>query len=105
MARANQPAVSLGGFSITAIGPTATHLSELRDKWNTFLRSAKGKAQLSKLRQAAREDEAQLGANDLGRLLETMSLQAEAFGDPASVTPENLASLMLLVEESGNRCC
>jgi beta-lactamase superfamily II metal-dependent hydrolase len=30
-----------------------------------------------------------------------MKLQTEAFGNPESVTPPNLASLMLLVEEGG----
>jgi hypothetical protein len=35
--------------------------------------------------------------NDL--LFAVMRLQAAAFGDPESITPPNLASLMLLVEE------
>ena len=39
------------------------------------------------------------GTGDFDRLLLSLKLQAEAFGKPESVTPENLASLMLLVEE------
>ena len=101
MVRKNQPAISLGGFAITIIGPTSAQLKVLREEWNTFLRSAKGKKQLLQIRQKARDDEGALGATDLGRLLAAMSLQAEAFGDPDSVTTPNLASLMLFVEEGG----
>lgn len=101
MVRAGQQPVTLGDFRITIIGPTAPHLKKLRDDWNTFLRSADGKKAISKIRSDAREDERQLGAGDLGRLLAVMALQAEALGDPKSVTPPNLASLTLLVEEGG----
>jgi beta-lactamase superfamily II metal-dependent hydrolase len=101
MVRAGQPPVKLGDFRITIIGPTSTQLETLRDEWNTWLRSAQGKKALKEIRARAREDEKQLGAGDLGRLLAAMALQAEAFGDPDSVTPPNLASLMLFVEEGG----
>jgi beta-lactamase superfamily II metal-dependent hydrolase len=101
MVRAGQQPIKLGDFRITIIGPTASHLKKLRDDWNTFLRSADGKKALSKIRSDAREDEKRLGAGDLGRLLAVMALQAEAFGNPKSVTPPNLASLTLLVEEGG----
>jgi beta-lactamase superfamily II metal-dependent hydrolase len=101
MVRGGQQPVKLGDFRITIIGPTAPHLEKLREDWKTWLESVKGKKALGEIRAKAREDEKQLGAGDLGRLLAVMTLQAEAFGDPGSVTPPNLASLMLLVEEAG----
>jgi beta-lactamase superfamily II metal-dependent hydrolase len=101
MVRTGQPPIKLGGFRITIVGPTASHLETLREEWNTWLRSAKGKKALSGIRKNAREDVRQLGASDLERLLAVMTLQAEVFGDPESVTPPNLASLTLLMEEGG----
>jgi beta-lactamase superfamily II metal-dependent hydrolase len=101
MVRPGQKPIKLGGFRITIIGPTATHLDTLRKDWNAWLKNANNKKALATLRRNAREDERLLGASDLGRLLAVMTLQAEAFGDPDSVTPPNLASLTLLVDEGG----
>jgi beta-lactamase superfamily II metal-dependent hydrolase len=101
MARPGQRAISLGKFRITILGPTDSHLKRLRAEWDKWLQNAKNKKALKELRKTAREDDKRLGASDLGRLLSVMALQAEAFGDPSSVTPPNLASLTLLVEEGG----
>jgi beta-lactamase superfamily II metal-dependent hydrolase len=101
MVRPSQQPIKLGDFRITIIGPTATHLEKLRKDWDKWLQNAKNKKALADLRRNARNDERQLGAGDLGGLLAVMALQAEAFGDPGSVTPPNLASLTLLVEEGG----
>lgn len=93
------PITSFGQFSITIIGPTKNHLETLRDEWNAWLE--RNKKVIADLRRSARADERRLGASDFDRLFALMSLQAEAFGDPKSVTPPNMASLTLLVEEGG----
>jgi beta-lactamase superfamily II metal-dependent hydrolase len=99
MVRSGQKPVSLGGMKITIIGPTAKHLAELRTKWKQWL-DANTKA-LAGIRETAVKEEKRLGTGELGRLLLAIKLQAEAFGQPETITPENLASLMLLVEQNG----
>src|SRR6185436_17843553 len=42
-----------------------------------------------------------LQAGDIAGVLRAFTLQAESFGNPASVTPPNLASLTLLAEQNG----
>lgn len=101
MLRSGQAPIDLGQFRITILGPTKGHLKKLRDDWNVWLETTKGKKAVETLRKAARADEKALGASDFERLFAVMALQAEAFGDPGGVTPPNLASLTLLVEEGG----
>ena len=88
-------------MKITIVGPTRTHLEELRGEWKKWVDSQKGKEALRAIREKARAEEDRLGTSDFERLKLTVKLQAEAFGKPESVTPENLASLMLLVEQDG----
>ncbi|HET7216741.1 MAG TPA: MBL fold metallo-hydrolase [Vicinamibacterales bacterium] len=99
MLRKDQKPIKLGDLTITVIGPTAAHLEQLQEEWNTWLRSTKGKAQLKKLQDAARRDEERLGASEFDTLTASLRLQAESFGDPSEVTAPNLASLTLLVED------
>jgi hypothetical protein len=99
MQRKNQKTVKIGDLRITIVGPTAAHLEQLQGEWNTWLRSAKGKAQLKKLQDAARRDEERLGTSEFDGLLGSLRLEAESFGDPKEVTTPNLASLTLLVED------
>lgn len=101
MLRTGRPPIDVGQFRITILGPTKAHLKKLRDDWNKWLETVEGKKAVETLRKAARADEKALGASDFDRLFAVMALQAEAFGDPGSVTPPNLASLTLLVEEGG----
>lgn len=100
MVRPGQGAISLGGMQFTVVGPTRKHLKELRDKWNAWLRA--NKETLSAIRAKEKGVEGRLGTSEFDLLMLTMRLQAEAFGRPESVTPQNLASLMLFVEE-GNQ--
>jgi beta-lactamase superfamily II metal-dependent hydrolase len=99
--RPGQGPIKLGQFRITILGPTAAHLANLRKEWNTWLENSKNKKAVEDLRKVARADETRLGASDFEHLFAMMALQAEAFGDPESVTPPNLASLTLFVEEGG----
>jgi beta-lactamase superfamily II metal-dependent hydrolase len=99
MQRAGQAPIVKGGFTITILGPTKKHLEKLRSDWNTWLED--NQQAVAELREKARLDETRLGASELDRLLAIMKLQAEALGNPKKVTPPNLASLTLLVEEDG----
>lgn len=97
--RSDTAPFNLGALTIFVIGPFKNNLARLRKDWNEWLRE--NKKQLRKLQDQAREDEKNLG-NDVARLMRTMELQAEVFGDRNKVTPPNLASLMLYVEEPRN---
>jgi beta-lactamase superfamily II metal-dependent hydrolase len=93
-------AIKLGSLSITVLGPTAKQLEELRADWIKWLR--KSKAQLARLRSAHKRDVEDLRSGmsplDIARLSQEMALAIEK-----DVTPPNLASLVLLVEENGSR--
>ncbi len=99
MRRSAQGPIKVGGFKTTILGPSSGDLEVLRKAWNKWLKENGDRVKA--LRKAARADEKKLGASEFDRLLATMVLQAEAFGNPASVTPPNIASLTLLVEEGG----
>jgi beta-lactamase superfamily II metal-dependent hydrolase len=99
MHRAGQSPINIGNFIVTILGPMRKHLTKLRDDWNTWLED--NQKAVNELREKARQDEKRLGASELDRLLAIMALQAEALGNPKQVTPPNLASLTLLVEEGG----
>jgi beta-lactamase superfamily II metal-dependent hydrolase len=99
MLRTGQVPVQLGGITFTILGPTAAHLTKLRGEWNDWLRANTNALQA--IRNAARADESRLQAGDVAGVLRAFTLQAESFGNPASVTPPNLASLTLLAEQNG----
>lgn len=112
------PQVKLGDLKITVLGPTKERLTELRTKWNKWLRSTKGKAAIRKLRHAAEGDEDLLATGDLSAFLDSAALSAAlgdlteliaaaelgpAIGNRASVSKENVASIIMMVEEEGKR--
>jgi beta-lactamase superfamily II metal-dependent hydrolase len=99
MLRHGQTLPPIGGMSVTVLGPTESHMRKLRTKWNEWLRE--NQKVLKAIRDSARADEQNMTSGDVNRLFLAMRLQAEMFGNPNSVTPPNLASLTLLVEESG----
>jgi beta-lactamase superfamily II metal-dependent hydrolase len=99
MRRKGQTPIKLGQFSITVLAPGGKQLEALRADWTAWLEKASSQKVLNDLQKKSRADEKALGAADFEQLFAMIHLQAEAIGDPASVTPPNLASLMLLVEE------
>ena len=99
MRRKGQKPIELGQFSITILAPGGKQLEALRADWTAWLDKASSQKVLDDMRKKSRADEKALGAADFDQLFAMIHLQAEAIGDPASVTPPNLASLMLLVEE------
>lgn len=101
LVRSRRSTIRLGDLAIRVIGPFQTDLEILRDKWNDWLEA--NKAAVKKLRDQGSKDEHAIG-NEVPRLLRNMAITAETFGDRGSVTPPNLASLMLHIDEQGKSC-
>jgi len=101
MLRQGQAPIVVGGMTFTVLGPTPTHLTKLRAEWNVWLR-ANQKA-LQAISSTARVDEDRLRTGDIVSVMRELRLQAESFGNPASVTPPNLASLTLLAEQTSQK--
>jgi beta-lactamase superfamily II metal-dependent hydrolase len=95
----DKPAKLKGGLTVTILGPTEKHLKKLRSDWNDWLR--KNQEALKAIREKGRRDVERLGASEFDMFLAMLKLQSESFGNPNDVTPPNLASLTLLVEENG----
>lgn len=93
--------VKIGSMRLTVIGPFAEDLALLRREWNQWLRSKSGKKQVKTIRKEMRGTERDLGWSEIDELIEPLLAQAKTLGRRANVTPPNLASLMLLVEEQG----
>ncbi|MEG3180244.1 ComEC/Rec2 family competence protein [Sphingomonas sp. LT1P40] len=98
-ARPNTP-ITLGALKITVLGPTAKQLTALRKAWIVWLN--KSKKRIEELRKAHQRDADAIGSSttalDLANLSRDIALAVEK-----DVTPPNLASLVLLVEERGKR--
>ncbi len=98
-ARPGQP-IALGSLSITVLGPTAKQLRELRKEWIDWVE--KSADYIEKLRKKHQRDVANLSSGtaplDLAESSRDLALAVET-----DVTPPNLASLVLLVEENGKR--
>jgi beta-lactamase superfamily II metal-dependent hydrolase len=84
------------------LGPTAEELEKLRKDWIVWLKKTKNKAQLAKLKAKHERDIEDLRSGlsplEIARLSQEIALEVEK-----DVTPPNLASLVLLVEENGKR--
>jgi beta-lactamase superfamily II metal-dependent hydrolase len=91
--------IQIGLLRINVIGPFEVDLKILRDKWNQWLIDNQGI--LAEIQKQAKRDAERLGTSDVKQLLDLQIAQAEELGKRKNVTPPNLASLMLLVEENG----
>lgn len=91
--------IPLGTLDISVIGPFDSDLDRLRRDWNKWLKN--NKKSLEKLQKKAQRDAERLGTNEAFALLNLRFEQAQELGKRSKVTPPNLASLMLLVEENG----
>jgi beta-lactamase superfamily II metal-dependent hydrolase len=109
-------AIKLGGMRIRVIGPFFEDLKDLRIKWNKWLESTKGKLRVKKLRAQAAEDDESFTVREIADLMLPKLQEADELssllpldsattkfklGARKKVTVENLASLMLFVEEAG----
>ena len=97
LVRKDAEPIQVGALTITVIGPFPRDLRKLRDDWNDWLRESK--AQHDRLRERMERDARRLEATDFDRLRGALTLAAGELGVRTNVTPPNLASLMLLVEE------
>ena len=100
MLRTGQPPITLGGMTMTITGPTSAHLKKLRGEWNDWLK--KNKAALKAIKDSAKKDEGGIGLGSFDGLRLELPLNV-MFGNPASVTPPNLASLTMMVEEGDQK--
>ena len=97
--------VRLGGLDIRILGPSKEELERLRADWNQWI--SDNKKTVDEIRADATRDAARLhaGADELVHSA-TFALAAELrrqseLGDRTRLTPPNLASITLLVEEEG----
>ena len=89
--------IELGALKLSIIGPFEADLDKLRRDWSKWLKEHP--TELAKLQRQAIRDAERLGASDAMTLLTLRSAPLKQLGDRSKVTPPNLASLMLLVEE------
>jgi hypothetical protein len=104
MFRQGQAPVQLGGLKITVLAPFAADLRVLRKQWNAWLEA--NMERLKEIKRQAKRDERMLellGLNAFDRFVDSQVALAGSLGDRSRVTPPNLASLMLLVEEGQRR--
>jgi hypothetical protein len=98
--RPGQQPKKIGNFTITVIGPSGKQLIALRKKWRKWLQSDKGKRQIRSVSDQAIVDEDLLANGQLNQfLLENIG---PAIGDRSEVTEQNVASIVMFVEE-GNQ--
>jgi hypothetical protein len=94
--RPNLSPFTLGGLNVFVIGPFEADLKVLRTDWNKWLKE--NQKVIQKIEEQAAEDEANMGAN-VAALANLLAARADELGKRENVTPPNLASLMLLIEE------
>jgi beta-lactamase superfamily II metal-dependent hydrolase len=95
--RKGQKPFAIGSMTVHIVGPSRNELEELKEEWIEWLRD--NKEALKTIRQRARDDESNLGQNDVQRFFFPLLLHAKELGNREDVTTPNLASLTLLVSE------
>ncbi len=92
--------IEVGDFSIRILGPSRDDLERLKDEWDEWMSD---NATIAKqLREEAQRESERLDAgltSSFGSVLENLALR---LGDGSSVTPPNLASLLMYVEQGGH---
>lgn len=87
--------IDVGPFKATVLGPTPTELKLLRDKdWRSYINSKKGKERIANLKKRHKQDVDNLTSISSGNI---------AFAGNEEVTPPNVASLVILLEEGKKR--
>lgn len=99
MVRDDQKSFAFGSLSLRIVAPFAADLDTLRKDWNKWLSA--NKATITKLRQQAKKDAGSLEDNVEAILAPAFA--ATELGDRKQVTPPNLASIMLYVEDGGKK--
>jgi len=94
--------INLDDVTITVLGPNRKRLTDLRKKWKSWLKSAGGRKAIGKVRKNAEEDENALINGDFDEFLELADL-GPAVGRRSTVTKQNVASIILMLEENGKK--
>lgn len=90
--------IAVGGLEVTVVGPLKEELENLREEWNVWLE--KNVEKVRAIREAARRDAEQMGVDEGVALQNALRALGAKLGDREEITTPNLASLMLLVEET-----
>lgn len=99
-----QPAKSfhVGTMKITIVGPSEKALADLRDGWNTWLESDAGENGLNRVNDEIRDQLDRFANSDMAGSPFDLSNWNGIKGFEG-VSPPNVASLVLMVEENGKR--
>ncbi len=103
LVRDGQAPVKVGGMKATVIGPQPADLTKLRVAWNKWLKDQANRATIDKIRDQGEKDAKRIQASYPRADAERLAQAAQQLGDRTAVTPPNLASLMLHVEEAGSQ--
>jgi beta-lactamase superfamily II metal-dependent hydrolase len=93
--------ISVGSLTVRVLGPTATELRKFRRNWIEWLR--KSQVQIDRLKRRHQRDADAIGTAVSPRALAELSREFALAAVETDVTPPNLASLVLLVEEEDGR--
>ena len=94
--------INLGDVTLTVLGPTTTRLNELKKKWDKWLTDNDTKHQIKDVQRDAERDEQLLLMEGVRALLGLSGL-GPVVGDREDVTVQNVASIVMIVEEDGKR--
>lgn len=101
--RHNQLApINIGDLKVTVLGPTPSRLKDFKEKWDKWLKSESGKRQIKEVRRDAARDERVLIEEGLASYFQLDDL-GPSIGNRGSVSEQNVASIMMMVEENGTR--
>ncbi len=93
----DQPRVDIGGMSATILGPTKAELEKLLEVWNEWINNTS--SYLKKLIRRHEDDTRHLPPTSTEALLDIARNRAVEFSSNQTVTPPNLASLIVLLQE------
>jgi hypothetical protein len=99
LVRDGQAPFKFGDLKVHVIAPFAEDVQKFREDWNDWLEANKDK--VKELKAKARADARDI-SSELERLTMPLATDVSELGDRSLVTPPNLASIMLFVED-GNR--
>lgn len=94
--------IAVGDLKVTVLGPTPGRLKEFKEKWDKWLDSQKGQKQIADVRDDAARDEKVLINEGLAAFFQLSEL-GPAIGNRETVSEQNVASIVMMVEENGKK--
>ena len=95
-----QKPIRIGSMKFTLIGPFPDEIKGLKKEWIEWLKSKTAITRVPSLRAKAEKDQDSI-ASSVPDLMNELALRAAKLGNRKKVTPPNLASIMVHVEEDG----